>query len=213
MGCYVALFIASRQHLWNFFGGMFAGALIAIFVALIGSPPGWIANYQLGAWGESRTARTLMPLLEDGWFVVHDISRWISNLDHVLVGPGGIFVLDTKNYQGTVTVERGQLSISHGDGAPSTYFGDTLARRSRAQGAALHDILARRNQRGLWVSAVVVFWADFPQQRVDGDRVTYVHGDALVSWLREQPQRLPPERVAKVSDALRPGRRRREDVR
>lgn len=207
-GIYIVLIILSREHLWIFFAGVFAGSLVALFIAAFGSPPAWVENYQLGAWGERRTAKALMPLLKDGWIVIHDISRWKSNLDHVLIGPAGIFVLDTKNYNGTITVTRDNLTVAHGPESPVRTFGDRLARQCRAQGAELHDVLRRRGHDRLWVSAVVVFWSEFPQQSVVGDRVTYVHGDALVSWLRSQPKKLTPERIADVAGALRSGQRR-----
>jgi hypothetical protein len=208
LGVYVALFVVSRDHLWVFFAGMLAGGFLALFVAALNTPPSWIENYQLGAWGESRTAKTLTPLLNDGWTVINDISRWKSNLDHVLVGPAGVFVLDTKNYSGTITVERGNLTLAYGSGKRARVVGDALARQARAQGAALHEVLQRRGIERAWASAIIVFWAEFPQQIAGGNRVTYVHGDALVSWLRSQPTKLTPERVAAVAGALRSGQRR-----
>ena len=205
---YVVLVVVSRDHLWIFFGGVLAGGLIAMFIAVLNSPPAWIENYQIGAWGESRTARALVPLLNDGWTVIHDISRWKSNLDHVLVGPAGVFVLDTKNYSGAVTVERGGLTLAYGSGARPRVLGDSLGRQARAQGAALHDVLRRRGVERPWAAAIIVFWAEFPQQIAGGDRVTYVHGDALVSYLRSRPQTFTPDRVARIADALRSGQRR-----
>lgn len=205
---YITLVVLSRDHLWIFFAGMLAGGLLAVFVATLNAPPSWIENYQLGAWGESRTAKTLAPLLNDGWTVIHDISRWKSNFDHVLVGPAGVFVLDTKNYSGTVTVERGALTLAYGSGRRPRVVGDALARQARAQGAALHEVLRRRGVERAWASAIVVFWAEFPQRVAGGDRVTYVHGDALVSWLRSQPSKLTSERIADVAGALRSGQRR-----
>ncbi|QIK67278.1 NERD domain-containing protein [Nocardioides sp. HDW12B] len=63
--------------------------------------------FDKGADGEARTAKALSRLGRD-WVVLHDV-RWpgrrLANIDHVVIGPGGIFVIDTKNWAGRLTVE------------------------------------------------------------------------------------------------------------
>jgi Nuclease-related domain len=58
--------------------------------------------WQRGAEGERHVARLLEPLVRAGWGVNHDLrvpgSR--ANVDHVVVGPPGIFAIDTKHYRG-----------------------------------------------------------------------------------------------------------------
>ncbi|MBP1133924.1 hypothetical protein JOE31_000156 [Arthrobacter sp. PvP023] len=65
-----------------------------------------------GAEGERRTASRLGRLTPDGWFMLHDVhwpGRPLANLDHVLVGPGGVVVVDAKNWSGSVEVRDGVL--------------------------------------------------------------------------------------------------------
>jgi hypothetical protein len=65
-----------------------------------------------GADGERRTASLLGQLTPHGWFLLHDVhwpGRPLANLDHVLVGPGGIVVVDAKNWSGAVEVRAGVL--------------------------------------------------------------------------------------------------------
>ena len=39
-----------------------------------------------------------MPKLGPDWLVVHDVARSDgTNFDHIVVGPPGVFVLDSKN--------------------------------------------------------------------------------------------------------------------
>lgn len=59
-----------------------------------------------GADGEEQVANALAGLEQQGWVVLHDVAwpgRPRANLDHVLIGPGGVLVVDTKNWSGTVT--------------------------------------------------------------------------------------------------------------
>lgn len=65
-----------------------------------------------GAEGEQRTTRRLSELTPRGWFLLHDVhwpGRPLANLDHVLVGPGGVVVVDAKNWIGNVEVRAGVL--------------------------------------------------------------------------------------------------------
>lgn len=64
------------------------------------------ALWEQGAEGEVAVARALAEL-PDGWVVLHDLAwpgRQRANLDHVVVGPGGVFVVDAKNWSGRVEV-------------------------------------------------------------------------------------------------------------
>jgi hypothetical protein len=55
-----------------------------------------------GARGERATARRLQRLERCGYVVLHDLQVPGShaNLDHVAVGPAGVFVIDSKRYSG-----------------------------------------------------------------------------------------------------------------
>jgi len=63
--------------------------------------------WRQGAAGERRTARLLAPLERHGWAVLHDLavpgSR--ANLDHLAIGPGGVFVIDSKQYRGRLQLD------------------------------------------------------------------------------------------------------------
>jgi hypothetical protein len=48
-----------------------------------------------GARGERRVGAILEGLGPD-WHVLHDVSLGRGNIDHVLIGPGGTFTIETK---------------------------------------------------------------------------------------------------------------------
>jgi len=69
-------------------------------------------SWDAGAVGERIVADRLSRLIPHGWYVLHDVhwpGRPKANLDHVLVGPGGIVVVDAKNWTGEVRVSSGVL--------------------------------------------------------------------------------------------------------
>jgi Nuclease-related domain len=60
--------------------------------------------WQRGAHGEQQTARLLDRLTRDGYVVLHDLAVPGSpaNVDHLVIGPSGVFVIDSKQWTGRV---------------------------------------------------------------------------------------------------------------
>ncbi len=63
-------------------------------------------SWRRGAEGEERVAARLARKLDERWVVIHDltIGSQGANLDHLVIGPAGVFTLNTKNLKGHVTV-------------------------------------------------------------------------------------------------------------
>jgi hypothetical protein len=69
------------------------------------------ARWEQGADGEEATAGALLAL-PPSWTVLHDLAwpgRQLANIDHIVIGPAGVFVIDTKNWSGRVMVDDGHL--------------------------------------------------------------------------------------------------------
>jgi hypothetical protein len=64
------------------------------------------AAWRRGARGERRTARHLRKLVRAGWTVLHDVSIPGSraNGDHLVIGPPGMFLVDSKAWHGRITL-------------------------------------------------------------------------------------------------------------
>lgn len=62
--------------------------------------------WEKGAEGERAVGAALAALGSD-WVVLHDV-RWpgrrFANIDHIAIGPGGVFVIDAKNWSGAISV-------------------------------------------------------------------------------------------------------------
>jgi hypothetical protein len=62
-------------------------------------------SWRRGAYGERRTARLLDRLTRDGYVVFHDLAvpgNTSANVDHLVIGPSGVFVIDSKQWTGSV---------------------------------------------------------------------------------------------------------------
>jgi hypothetical protein len=69
-------------------------------------------SWSVGAAGEALVAEKMKELEPYGWLALHDVhwpGRPKANLDHVLVGPGGVLIVDAKNWSGEVRLWEGNL--------------------------------------------------------------------------------------------------------
>ena len=66
-----------------------------------------LTSGQKGAQGEKQVARHLRWLSKKQYIVLSDLmllqGRRLTQIDHVVVSVYGIFVIETKNYHGTIT--------------------------------------------------------------------------------------------------------------
>lgn len=99
--------------------------------------------WDAGAAGERVVADKLSELVPRGWYVLHDVhwpGRPKANLDHVLVGPGGVVVVDAKNWTGEVRVASGVLWQGR-------YARTQAVEGALAQCAAVASVLAPPHRR------------------------------------------------------------------
>ena len=58
------------------------------------------------------TERELRSVERQGWVVAHDLQGRFGNVDHLVVGPGGVYLLDSKNWSGEVSVANGLATVT-----------------------------------------------------------------------------------------------------
>jgi hypothetical protein len=91
---------ARQRERYGALGGM---------AAAISSGPQHERAWARGAEGEAKLARTLEKLTAGhGVALLHDrrVPGSRANIDHIAVGPPGVFVIDAKRYKGRIAVER-----------------------------------------------------------------------------------------------------------
>jgi hypothetical protein len=151
--------------------------------------------FERGAEGEETTARALAELPMLGWRVFHDM-RWpgrrYANIDHVVVGPTGVFVIDTKAWSGEIEVRDGVLRQ---DGRRR----DRAVLSAMDAAAALTELLPGLDAKA--VNAVLCFDRDEP---VFGwaDEVMVCSPANLVTLLTSRPSLLDTQSVAVTANAL-----------
>jgi hypothetical protein len=191
-------------------GGVVGSLLAPRLGLLLGGLPATAAGWGLrfrpspdavawrrGAAGERRTARLLSHLERHGWAVLHDLAlpRSQANIDHLVIGPGGVFTIDSKQYRGRLQLDpAGRLWHGRYSLAPAlravSFEADQAAQVLPDPGVAV-------------VPVVAVHGSQVPWGKVVSDGVPVLAATRLPSLLLALPAVLGPERVAALADQAR----------
>ena len=153
--------------------------------------------WRRGAAGERRTARLLAPLERRGWAVLHDLAipGTQANIDHVVIGPGGVLVIDSKQYRGRLHLDQYGM-VWHG-----RHLLISSLRKTRWQADQADEVLGIAD---IQVAAIVaIHGASVPWGVLQADGVTIVPARRVPDLLQALPPMLGPERVAWLADRAR----------
>jgi Nuclease-related domain len=187
-------------------GSLVVPRLSLVLGALAAMAAGWMLRFRpsldavawrRGAAGERRTAHLLAALERHGWAVLHDLAvpRSQANLDHLVIGPGGVFVIDSKQYRGRLQLDQsGRLWHGRYPLAPAlravSFEADQAALVLTDPDVVVGPILA-------------VHGTQVPWGKVVADGVPVVAARRLPSMLGQLPAVLGPERVAVLAAQAR----------
>jgi hypothetical protein len=177
-------------------GCVAAFASVWVSVALIGAgavqwwwsrrsdPERWLR----GAAGEVATAAILDGLNSRRWVVLHDlrIPRSRANIDHLVIGPTGVWVVDTK-------ATRANISASFG----SVYFGDRQldTRPLRWEASVVEERL------GVSVRPIVaVHGAGLRRRGRRAGGIRVLPAASLARRIRRGPRRLTHDQIEVIAD-------------
>lgn len=145
--------------------------------------------------GERAVAECLDLLRDDGHRVFHDIVGPNFNIDHVVIGPKGVFTVETK----TLNKRVGQDVSLRFDGK-TVFVGDAAlpdnpVPQALGQASWLKRTLTDSTGKTFAVRPVVVFpgWFVEPSKR---DEVWVLEPKALQKFLKNEPDRLKTEDVS-----------------
>jgi hypothetical protein len=153
--------------------------------------------WRRGAAGERRTARLLAPLERRGWAVLHDLAipGSAANIDHLVIGPGGVLVIDSKQYRGRLRLDSYGM-VWHGRHLLVSALRKVLWAADQAD-----EVLGIPDVQ---VAAIVaVHGASVPRGCLQADYVTIVPARRVPGLLQALPPLLGPERVAWLADRAR----------
>ncbi|WP_062303800.1 nuclease-related domain-containing protein [Demequina subtropica] len=180
-----------------------AGGQLGITIAELrarGGNPGELARFEKGLEGEVLVGALLDALPGDSWHVLHSVPLpGIGDVDHLVVGPPGVFVVNTKNHRGRkVVVESEVVRV---DGAAFEHYGQ--ARRQAAVVVATAQMSALRDIPAIPLVAIVTgSTTELVFQGAPSDVMVFGSAE-LAARLQALPSRLAPDEVDQLYRILR----------
>lgn len=177
---------------------LLAGVCIAYALRRILRIRTQIRRVRLGRDGERVVGQKLEALRAAGAQVFHDVPGDDFNLDHVVVSPRGIYVIETKTVtkpspNARITVEGAVLRI---DGRiPSR---DPIVQAS-SEAAWLQRLIESSTGKRFPVRGVAVYPGWFVEQRTPRESVWVLEPKALPAFIASQSARISEADVALVS--------------
>ena len=150
---------------------------------------------ELGRDGEKAVGQFLESLRERGYRVFHDVVGGNFNLDHVLIGPAGVFTIETKTHSkpgGDVRVtfdgETIRIDGFEPDQDPVVQCG--------SQASWLRELLGESTGRKFEVRSVIVYPGWYVDEENSKDNTIWVlEPKRLPTFLSYEPRRLSDEDI------------------
>ena len=157
-------------------------------------------NMRRGATGEILVGQMLADFPDD-FRVINGLSTPFGDLDHVVVGPTGVFVLDSKNWRGVVANDgKGELLLND-KATDKPYIRQFVGRMMKVR----EKVVVLAPQIDVFYNAVFVFTS----ARVEAKwgttgNVNCITADQLHSYILEKDfgKKLQPEEVDAVAQAF-----------
>lgn len=176
-----------------------AVAVLAIVYAGWQIPKHWpkVQALRLAEEGEKMVGQLLEGLRASGYQVFHDLVGEDFNVDHVIVGPAGVFTIETKTWRKPA---KGKADISF-DGETLRVDGWEPDRspviQAKAQAGWLQRLLAESTGKTYPVWPVVLFPGWFIKNSQNSFRELWVlEPKAFSKFLANEKPVLPPEDVS-----------------
>ena len=156
---FLILFILSLRVLFTMSLSVFVDAGLLVSLMPLAAFYFYMRKYRIynaGWMGEKRVAKLLSSKLSDDYFLINDL--YLHNggdIDHVVLAPSAVFVLETKNWSGDITCNGDswqRAGMGNFKGSPSLQV-----KRNAAKIKRIIDSSQAFRSFGVYVEGIVVF--------------------------------------------------------
>jgi len=204
-----------ERRLWWYFGGNAAAVLFALAVAfayprailaipvafaLANTAASRLARVRRGRLGE-RLVTNLLKRLPDDYCLVNDvmIDGGIGNIDHVVVGPCGVVIIETKRVFGRINCDSDDWYING-------FKRGSISRRVKRNALALRRVLSTQYPDAYsgFIEGVVVFTHPLCRLEVRDARATVVRYSELLQLMLDlgRRRRLSAEMARRIAEVV-----------
>jgi hypothetical protein len=148
---------AVARLIFSFRIGLFEEVLLAVSLAPLAAFYYFLHRYRVykGGWeGERRVNKLLNETLSDDYFLINGVRFRGGDIDHIVLGPNRVFVLETKNWSGKITCNGDQWQRQSGRRIASS-----PSEQAKRNAANVRRIIEASGTLPftVWVEAIVVF--------------------------------------------------------
>jgi hypothetical protein len=176
----IAAFALSQSFRQPAFGFFAATAIVILFKVSVRRGMRWF----LGKKGESAVTETLKSLSDD-YVVLNDIvvPESKGNVDHVLIGPNGVFVIETKNYSGFVKCEEDEWFVN---GQRIRSLSKQAKRNSMAVRGCIASVFSGPQSKVPYIVPLLVFVSSRTRLKLFKPTVRVLKLNELVEFIRDR---------------------------
>jgi Nuclease-related domain len=152
--------------------------------------------YRVGVDGEEETGEQLARLAA-GWCILHSVpvGSHGSDIDHVVIGPGGVFTINTKHHPNSSVWVAGETFLVNGARQP-------YVRNARFEARRTERLLSERAGFSVPTTGVIAVVGANKGLKVkeqpQGGTVHVVERGLLTRWLTERPTRLDASEIERL---------------
>jgi Nuclease-related domain len=154
-----------------------------------------VAAWWAGARGEEHIGRLLAPLRHEGFVVLYDVDTGRGDIDHVVIGPTGVFVIETKAWQGRVYPQRGGRLMCSGVDRSAALL------QAKAEALEVRDRLGRAGMPCRVEAAIALAFTQLRMSPLRFGPVWVLNSEDLRRHITTRDHVLRPDRVRRAVDA------------
>ena len=160
-------------------------------------------QYKKGESGETLIEENLQRL-SDSYYLLNDVvlPESYGNIDHIILGPNGIFVIETKNYDGKIICNgdewhrqyEGGLTISMRGRPywkpPRDYNIGSPSKQVKRNAVKLKQFIQKAFKKPVWVEGIVVFTNPNAELELNNPTVPILKIEELYDFIKNKKSRI-----------------------
>ena len=188
---------------WPWYLVMVFGALLMLWIARLANRrvekhESERMSWRKGALGEYAVGAELERLPDD-YFVFNGVNtEEFGDFDHIVVGPKGVFAIETKNWTGVIGADAAGELTRNGHASSSPH----IQRFERKLMMLRDQILVLTRRDDLFVRGIFVFPSAYLESAMKTRNVHCMKIERVYNYFDELPKRLLPADIDKISRAV-----------
>jgi hypothetical protein len=170
--------------------------------------------WRAGLFGQKAVEITLSEL-DDKFYLINNLSLPFKNcdIDHLIIGPNGIFLIETKNYKGEVSCN-GDVWEYQKIGKMGGFYKGHISNPSRQLKRNIWELksyLDKKSKRlfgenlfPYWIQGLVVFTNEETYLKITDETVIIMKINELMRFIKEfKKEKIPVNDITKIVNVLK----------